>query len=983
MVASDEWARVVRLVAVSPADVQAERDRLEAVVDELNRGVARERGCRLSLWRWETDAHPGLHLQGPQGLIDDAMRIEDADVVVGVFWKRFGTPTPDARSGTEHELRRAWSGWRQRRRPQVMVYFCERKHGPRNAAEAVHLQQLLSFREAMPKEQLWWRYTTVADFERAVREHLTAFLLALGPVKAPARQPAPALAVRRVRFGLPLALAHFTGRHAELAAIDEAFGVAHRAVVTQAITGSGGVGKSQVAARYVHQHADRYDVVAWIRAEDGGIGDLSELATELGLPAARLPPAQRAGRAVRWLSCCDERWLLVLDNVAAPEQLRDCCPSSGNGRVIVTTRDRALAQFGPALCVDVFDESTAVEYLLATSGRTSDRDGATRLARALGFLPLALSHAGAYCAAGTSFDDYLELLGALPVAELLDAHPEAPYAKTVASTWQVSIQAAEREAPLAGQVLTMAAHLAPDAIPRELFDELLDESPTPAGRKRLLDAFNALHRLNLAQVDDSALHVHRLLQKTVRDDPVLRAGNTAGLKALAAVAAAFPSGSDRPQTWPQCERLLPHALALSAAPLPPGAADEQLVCLLNSASVYLLYADQGVRAVDTATQANECAQQRLGAEHPHTLNACDNLVVAYSMTGRTKDAVELGERGLADCERLLGPESVHTLGAVAHLASADRDAGRLKDAIEFGERHVADSERILGPEDVHTLVGRANLAAFYNDAGRSEEATALSSESEHAVFERILGPEHPHTVIARHRLAAFYREAGCSDEAIELDRQVLADCARILGPQHPDTLQARDYLAVSYREAGRSDEAIALGEQVLAARERLLGVEHPDTLRARAHLAVSYRQAGAATMRSNVASASSPTASESSEPSTTTRYEPAPTLPPPIERQGAPATRSNLRSRSSPTASESSNPSNTTKRSPDGTSRIPSTLVVRGSPQRGEGPRLDVSYSETKAPDPAWPRTRGTFDRTRSSDRVPGEARRWERSRSS
>jgi hypothetical protein len=118
MVASDEWARVVRVVAVSPAEVRAERDRLEAVVDELNRGVARAHGHRLSLWRWETDAHPGLHLDGPQGLIDDAMRIENSDVVVGIFWKRFGTPTVDAGSGTEHELRRAWSGWRQRGRPQ-------------------------------------------------------------------------------------------------------------------------------------------------------------------------------------------------------------------------------------------------------------------------------------------------------------------------------------------------------------------------------------------------------------------------------------------------------------------------------------------------------------------------------------------------------------------------------------------------------------------------------------------------------------------------------------------------------------------------------------------------------------------------------------------------------------------------------------------------------------------------------------------------
>jgi hypothetical protein len=40
MVAS-ELVRVVRVVAVSPGDVQAERNRLELVVDEVNQGVAR------------------------------------------------------------------------------------------------------------------------------------------------------------------------------------------------------------------------------------------------------------------------------------------------------------------------------------------------------------------------------------------------------------------------------------------------------------------------------------------------------------------------------------------------------------------------------------------------------------------------------------------------------------------------------------------------------------------------------------------------------------------------------------------------------------------------------------------------------------------------------------------------------------------------------------------------------------------------------
>lgn len=48
----------------------------------LNRGIAAERGLRLEVYRWETDASPGFHADGPQGLIDSVICIEDCDVLM-------------------------------------------------------------------------------------------------------------------------------------------------------------------------------------------------------------------------------------------------------------------------------------------------------------------------------------------------------------------------------------------------------------------------------------------------------------------------------------------------------------------------------------------------------------------------------------------------------------------------------------------------------------------------------------------------------------------------------------------------------------------------------------------------------------------------------------------------------------------------------------------------------------------------------------
>lgn len=146
-------------------------------------------------------------------------------------------------------------------------------------------------------------------------------------------------------------------------------------------------------------------------------------------------------------------------------QLDQCTPPSGNGRVLITSRNRDLEQIGPVLRIDVFDPDTAADYLTRRTGRHNERGPAVELAGALGGLPLALAHAGAYCAQGTTFADYQALLDGLPPRALYDRSREAFYRQTVATTWQTSISAAEHDAPLARPVLMMAAHLAADAIP--------------------------------------------------------------------------------------------------------------------------------------------------------------------------------------------------------------------------------------------------------------------------------------------------------------------------------------------------------------------------------------------------------------------------------------------------------------------------------------------------------------------------------------
>jgi len=173
-----ETKNILRLVLSSPGDVAAERDAMAKVIDELNHGVAKDRQLHLELIRWETDAAPDVHPDGPQGVIDAALDIQNAEIVVGIFWKRFGTPTKNAASGTEHEIRAALKNFHAAGKPRVKIYF--KKDAARELKTADDHEQysrVLRFRDEFAPQGLYWEFQDPPEFESLVRRHLTQHLL--------------------------------------------------------------------------------------------------------------------------------------------------------------------------------------------------------------------------------------------------------------------------------------------------------------------------------------------------------------------------------------------------------------------------------------------------------------------------------------------------------------------------------------------------------------------------------------------------------------------------------------------------------------------------------------------------------------------------------------------------------------------------------------------------------------------------------------
>ncbi|REG81120.1 hypothetical protein [Algoriphagus antarcticus] len=171
--------KYLNLIVVSPGDVPWERNKIGEIVADLNSIFLAQFGLAIQVWRWEVDAYPGFHIEGLQGQIDKNLQIDNCDIMVGIFWKRFGTPVKDADSGTEHELNRAYNSWKASggNRPQTLVYFNTKPYKCKNSNEEEQKVKVLEYKKKLMAVALSGEYATRNEFENKVRNHLLKYLL--------------------------------------------------------------------------------------------------------------------------------------------------------------------------------------------------------------------------------------------------------------------------------------------------------------------------------------------------------------------------------------------------------------------------------------------------------------------------------------------------------------------------------------------------------------------------------------------------------------------------------------------------------------------------------------------------------------------------------------------------------------------------------------------------------------------------------------
>lgn len=129
-----------RVLIASPSDVSEERETAVKIVQEWNDLNSPVRQVVVLPLRWETHSVPEYGRR-PQEVINRQI-VDHADLLIGIFWTRIGSPTGEAESGTLEEIERVASAGKP-----VMLYFSQVKQDP----ERIDIDQLKILREFRTK----------------------------------------------------------------------------------------------------------------------------------------------------------------------------------------------------------------------------------------------------------------------------------------------------------------------------------------------------------------------------------------------------------------------------------------------------------------------------------------------------------------------------------------------------------------------------------------------------------------------------------------------------------------------------------------------------------------------------------------------------------------------------------------------------------------------------------------------------------------
>ncbi|KAK0630686.1 hypothetical protein B0T17DRAFT_487610, partial [Bombardia bombarda] len=611
----------------------------------------------------------------------------------------------------------------------------------------------------------------------------------------------------------------YTGRALEMLKLKEAFeDTSHAGQKKFVIYGLGGSGKTELALKYAEESQQSFWGVFFI---DGS--------------SRKNAPNEKAAK--NWLSTQQLPWLLIIDNVDGDEiDLENLPPAGARGNILITSRNPAHKSYGTVgqryLELLPMDSGEANELILKAAEEPTPCSAsivkyADTICQALGFLPLALVHAGKAILLGlcswTGYLKYYERQVERIRRDRLHRRDrsfernrhrikEEVDSMNVFSSYEIlyhSLEMSQEECfQDAIELLNLFSYLHFQNI---RLDVLILAATSPLREAR--------HRENAAKEEEELMrrklgkHISKSWYQWLRDQLV------------GVVGYIYP-----PPLIPALPMALQNTHGLSES------AFEGEVHVRLSEALKVLLSRSLIMKQDRLEDRYSMHPlvHRWVRERPQ-MTISQQALWCQVATTTLSSSIVIPPLGDTEYERHL------RMGLLPHINHV-RDCQEIIKT-RLGENRVM-RKSILSAfwSPIDTSFGRlqaveaARFSRVYSERGLFHEALELQTKV-HSFVIRMLGEEHSSSIMITLALSGTLWELSEVAKALKLQRRLHSICVESLGEDHPSSLRVADVLGSSLCFHGRYARAMTLLQRTVEGMTRLYGADHENTLKAMRNLA--------------------------------------------------------------------------------------------------------------------------------------------------
>jgi tetratricopeptide (TPR) repeat protein len=673
---------------------------------------------------------------------------------------------------------------------------------------------------------------------------------------------------------------HFVGRETELTTIHEDL----RRGNYVAITGMGGLGKTELVTQYARQYQDHYDGIIWFNARQRILAaEVFELFTSkfgLEIPQTQGEKLLTLQEQVAWCWLqypkTQKPVLIVVDDLTDLTQLQDVVPPETRFRVLITTRQQHLDPNSiQELPLEVLSPPIALELLQKQLGKNHQRvvnepETAREICEFLGNLPLGIILVGSYLTTdlGLSLTQMLERLQKRKLAETALQKRE-----TINQT-QLGIKAAfnltwetlDTQTQYLGAFLSLFSpqfilwDLVVWVIELEVENEekqlIWTEEELTTSKKRLYQ----VNFLQTGQESPEAYTIHNLVRLFLQEQlaevgekqPILERTFITPMIAVAERLPQSPTSEDIENFqlfvvhWEDLgKRLIDEINQETAAEnnLPVSMVADEIFWVFEGLGRF--YEGQGLYQVAEFwyQQLVKVCQTLFTGDHPNIATSLNNLALFYNSQGKYSEAEPLYLNALEMKRRLFTGDHPDVATILNNLALLYHNQGKYSEAEPLYLDALEMRKRLFTGDHPNVATSLNNLAILYHNQGRYSEAEPLYLEALE-MRKRLFTGDHPDVASSLNNLALLYKSQGRYSEAEPLYLEALEMRKRLFTGDHPDVASSLNNLALLYKSQGRYSEAEPLYLEALEMRKRLFTGDHPDVASSLNNLALLYKSQG-------------------------------------------------------------------------------------------------------------------------------------------